>query len=67
MEVLYSYNPVIALRHGAIDNGFLTFFLGSLVKGMFKLFTGDVELLKSLHEVTQTTECYRTTVYYYSS
>lgn len=54
MSVVQLLNPVIALRHGAIDNGFLT--LGSFGKGMFKLFTGDVELLKSLHEVTQTTD-----------
>ena len=54
MSVVQLLNPVIAMRHGAIDNGFLT--LGSFGKGMFKLFTGDSELMHSLHEVTQTTD-----------
>lgn len=54
MAVVQLLNPVVAMRHGAIDNGFLT--IGSFGKGMFKLFTGDAELLKSLHEVTQTTD-----------
>ncbi len=54
MAVVQLLNPVVAMRHGAIDNGFLT--VGSFGKGMFKLFTGDAELLKSLHEVTQTTD-----------
>ena len=54
MAVVQLFNPVVALRHGAIDNGFLT--IGSFGKGMFKLFTGDAELLRSLHEVTQTTD-----------
>lgn len=54
MAIVQLFNPVVALRHGAIDNGFLT--IGSFGKGMFKLFTGDAELLRSLHEVTQTTD-----------
>jgi len=54
MSVVQLLNPVIAMRHGAIDNGFLT--IGSFGKGMYKLFTGDSELMQSLHQVTQTTD-----------
>ena len=54
MAITQLLTPFAAMRHGAIDNGFLT--IGSFGKGMFKLLTKDKELMQSLFEVTQTTD-----------